>query len=440
MENQTSTRPKFFALTDDNTLVSFSPDNLAQISSTPITGLDGILLGIDVRPANDLIYGLTTANKIYTVDPNSGAATFVSSLNMPFAGGTISGFDFNPVPDRLRLVGDNDQNFRINVDTGEVLNDGTVAFVKDKGDVNETVNPNLTSAAYLNSFSGATATKLFGIDTLLNDLVLQDPANDGTLMTIGDLGINFDTLGGLDILTSATGMNMAFAITNSTLYSIDLATGMATSLGMIGSDPSQNFQGLTILSDLVNDNEVVGTDGNDSLAGGAGNDTVAGGLGDDSITGGTGNDLLRGDRNTRDAQIGEPGGNDTIMGGAGEDRIGGKAGNDMLFGGDGNDRIWGDEGDDLIRGGLGNDQLWGGTGMDGAGSDTFVLALGEGTDRIMDFEVGIDFIGLTGGLTFADLTLTASANGTLIQSGSERLAVIMGVEATALTPDAFVLS
>ncbi|NJO71434.1 MAG: hypothetical protein HC825_06560 [Oscillatoriales cyanobacterium RM1_1_9] len=128
------------------------------------------------------------------------------------------------------------------------------------------------------------------------------------------------------------------------------------------------------------------------------------------------------------------------MGGAGEDRIGGKAGNDMLFGGDGNDRIWGDEGDDLIRGGLGNDQLWGGTGMDGAGSDTFVLALGEGTDRIMDFEVGIDFIGLTGGLTFADLTLTASANGTLIQSGSERLAVIMGVEATALTPDAFVLS
>ncbi|NJO71435.1 MAG: DUF4394 domain-containing protein [Oscillatoriales cyanobacterium RM1_1_9] len=291
MENQTSTRPKFFALTDDNTLVSFSPDNLAQISSTPITGLDGILLGIDVRPANDLIYGLTTANKIYTVDPNSGAATFVSSLNMPFAGGTISGFDFNPVPDRLRLVGDNDQNFRINVDTGEVLNDGTVAFVKDKGDVNETVNPNLTSAAYLNSFSGATATKLFGIDTLLNDLVLQDPANDGTLMTIGDLGINFDTLGGLDILTSATGMNMAFAITNSTLYSIDLATGMATSLGMIGSDPSQNFQGLTILSDLVNDNEVVGTDGNDSLAGGAGNDTVAGGLGDDSITGGTGNDL-----------------------------------------------------------------------------------------------------------------------------------------------------
>jgi Domain of unknown function (DUF4394) len=51
-------------------------------------------------------------------------ATLVSTLNTPFfnPGDALAGigFDFNPVPDRLRLVGSNDRNFSINVDTGAV--------------------------------------------------------------------------------------------------------------------------------------------------------------------------------------------------------------------------------------------------------------------------------------------------------------------------------
>ena len=100
-------------------------------------------MGIDTRPADGLVYSISTANNIYTIDPNSGEATFVSTLDTPFEGGTISGFDFNPVADRLRLVGDNDQDFRINVDTGEVTVDGTLAFAD--GDPNSGVNPNVTA-------------------------------------------------------------------------------------------------------------------------------------------------------------------------------------------------------------------------------------------------------------------------------------------------------
>ena len=247
--NELLDNSEVIALTDNNTLVSFDHRNPSEVDSVEVTGVEGVLLGIDTRPANGLIYGISTANDIYTIDPKSGEATYVSTLDMPFEGGTISGFDFNPAADRLRLVGDNDQDFRINVDTGEVTVDGTLAFAE--GDINQDVNPNITAAAYTNSFDGTETTQLYDIDTLLNDLVLQNPPNDGTLQTIGDLGIDFDTLGGFDILSSQNGDNVAFAASDSNLYTIHLGTGEAIDLGEIGEDSSfANLQGLTVVSDF----------------------------------------------------------------------------------------------------------------------------------------------------------------------------------------------
>lgn len=377
-------------LTDDNRLVSFDSNNPAEVTFISVTGIEGTLIGIDKRPANGLIYGLTTANNLYTLNPNGfdsgtfegtftltddeeallrnnalyvnlhtqnfnggelrgqiniptgsnivtgipiqesqevgdvvppdspatgsfnvtyddatnsltvsgtfdnltsslfpvgpeadvegnprsaihihngvagengpivrsltpsdAVATQVSTLSVPFEGGTISGLDFNPVPDRLRLVGDNDQNFRINVDTGEVIVDGTLAFAANDG--NAGANPNVTAAAYTNSVAGATSTQLFNIDSALNTLLLQNPPNDGTQVTIGNLGVDFDLLGGFDIASSADGSNTAFAVSNSMLYNIDLATGTATNLGMIGDDPNLNLQGLTVTDALTGD-------------------------------------------------------------------------------------------------------------------------------------------------------------------------------------------
>ena len=240
---------EFVSLTDDNTLVSFDISNLFEVDTTAVTGVDGVLLGIDTRPADGLVYGISTANDIYTIDPDSGEATFVSTLDTPFEGGTISGFDFNPAADRLRLVGDNDQDFRINVDTGEVTVDGTLAFAED--DLNAGVNPNVTAAAYTNSFAGTETTQLYDIDTLLNTVVLQSPPNDGTLVTVGDLGVDFDTLGGFDIVSAPDGGNVAFAVSNSTLYGINLDTGEASGLGEIGDSDFDNLQGLTIVSDFI---------------------------------------------------------------------------------------------------------------------------------------------------------------------------------------------
>ncbi|MEO1400135.1 MAG: glycerophosphodiester phosphodiesterase family protein [Cyanobacteria bacterium J06635_1] len=170
------------------------------------------------------------------------------------------------------------------------------------------------------------------------------------------------------------------------------------------------------------------------LKGDIDNNTIAGGLGADMIEGGDGDDILRGDLNSSSPQVGI-GGDDIIAGGAGNDRIGGKGGNDTLLGGDGDDQLWGDDGDDLLRGGLGNDTLTGDDFSGGSGSDTFVLAAGEGTDIIIDFEVGIDFIGLADGLSFG----ATSLSGNSISFGDEVLATFEnGVIASDLDEASFV--
>ncbi|MGL5081774.1 MAG: 5'-nucleotidase C-terminal domain-containing protein [Microcoleaceae cyanobacterium] len=199
----------------------------------------------------------------------------------------------------------------------------------------------------------------------------------------------------------------------------------------------ERIQNLAVREDTVLESEEIvieGTDGSDELIGSdanerffakAGKDTVAGGLGADQIDGGDGNDILRGDLNERFSGV--EGDNDTITGGAGNDRIGGKSGDDELYGDEGNDRIWGDDGNDIIRGGVGNDFIWGDAASVAEGSDTFILAAGEGTDTLFDFEVGIDFIGLADGLTYGQLELTQAGNRTTISFNDETLAILKGV-------------
>ena len=142
-------------------------------------------------------------------------------------------------------------------------------------------------------------------------------------------------------------------------------------------------------------------------------------------------DILRGDLNTR-SSAGSVGGDDTIDGGLGHDRIGGKGGNDQLFGSEGDDSLWGDDGDDLLRGGPGNDTLTGDDSSGGQGSDTFVLAAGEGTDLITDFEIGIDRLQLHGNLVVDDLSIAQSGVNTIVDFGSETLAILAGINAAAL--------
>jgi hypothetical protein len=227
-----------YGVTDTQTLVSFDSGNTSNLlTGVAISGLQSNeqVRGIDIRPSTGQLYALGSFNNVYTIDPTTGIATQVGSG--PFApptNGSSFGFDFNPVIDRIRLVSDANQNLVLNP------NDGTATQVTSlfygAGDMNEGLDPNIVGSAYTNSFAGASATQLYGIDTGLDILVTQ--ANSaGTLMTVGSVGVDLNDTLSFDI-SGATGVAFASVVSDdfssSTFWRIDLSTGAGTALGEIG--------------------------------------------------------------------------------------------------------------------------------------------------------------------------------------------------------------
>ncbi|MFN6565565.1 MAG: beta strand repeat-containing protein [Nostoc sp. ChiSLP01] len=126
-------------------------------------------------------------------------------------------------------------------------------------------------------------------------------------------------------------------------------------------------------------------------------------------------------------------GDDYISTGNGKDTIWGKDGNDTLLGNNGADTLYGDAGNDLLNGGNGPDLLTG-----GAGRDKFVLTGNTGGDTITDFTDGVDWLALSGGLTFGQLSITANNNNTLIKLGGETLATLTGVNSNLINAADFI--
>jgi hypothetical protein len=219
-------------LTGDNRLALFDAARPGEVRYVKVTGVSGPLLGIDFRPADGKLYGVTSTNDLYTIEPATGAATLLATLTVAFDAGARCGFDFNPQTDRLRLVGANGQNLRAHARLGAAAFDAPLTY--GARDRNAGKRPKITAAAYTNSVKAAPATLLFEIDSELDVLVLQDPPNDGILKTVGPLGVDAGPLAGFDIITDAPGRERAFAAFGSVLYAIDLKTGAATQLDAIG--------------------------------------------------------------------------------------------------------------------------------------------------------------------------------------------------------------
>jgi hypothetical protein len=231
------------------------------LSDSAITGLQPgeSLLGIDFRPANGLLYGLGSTNRLYAIDPVSGAASQIGSgqFAVPLTPGA-AGFDFNPTVDRIRFVTATGQNGRINPDTGALVDFDTLTggiqldrnLVYATGDRNSGNLPVGAGAAYVNNFAGATSTTLFVIDSNADVLVRQDPPNNGVLNTIGSLGIDASSVLGFDI-RSVGGNETALAAIEvngiSSLYNINLTTGQASIVGQIGDGTTIKGLAMTLI-------------------------------------------------------------------------------------------------------------------------------------------------------------------------------------------------
>jgi hypothetical protein len=225
--------PTLVALTESGELLVFAADRPAEAKRVTLRGVGGTLVGLDRRPADGRLYGVTTTSEIYAIDAHRGVAKLVCSLTVPFEGGARSGIDFNPNGDRLRLVSAEGQNLRVNADLGAAASDRSVAY--DRGDPNAGKRPAVAASAYSRSLPDAADTKLFNIDAAQDVLAVQDPPNDGVQTTIGPLGVDFGPLAGFEIATDPSGPDRAFAASGSTLFAVDLASGAATPIGTIGA-------------------------------------------------------------------------------------------------------------------------------------------------------------------------------------------------------------
>ena len=224
-------------LTSGQRLVRFDVDKPGQVRTIgKVTGLTGDtrLVGIDYRVQDGKLYGVGDAGGVYTL-AGKAKATKVSQLTVALAGNAF-GVDFNPAADRLRVVSDTGQNLRHNVnDGGTTTADTTLSYPPAT-----TAAAGITAAAYTNNdLNPDTATALYDIDTMLDQVALQAPANSGQLSPIGKLGLDAASDAGFDIYArirdgraiDATGYATLSVGDRAALYRISLITGRAEKVG-----------------------------------------------------------------------------------------------------------------------------------------------------------------------------------------------------------------
>lgn len=284
-----------YLLTSNNRIVGVDLDNLEYARSvisvaqatttTAVAGaldMDEIILDMDYRNAEGQLYALTrkgTEGRIIRVDPRSGAIARISTLSADAADNVgetalYSGLsttltytiDFNPVVDRLRVIGSDGSNLRVDTLTGETITDTNITPSGSR----------VSGVAYRDDFNltagAGRATTLFSIDLNAGSSgkVFPTNANGGVLTSPGkDLGLSASNIiAGYDINPqNNVGIAAVIVAGSARVYNIDpTATGNAASLlGVLPKLPgSETYKSLALVTTanptvtaLTNANELV---------------------------------------------------------------------------------------------------------------------------------------------------------------------------------------
>jgi hypothetical protein len=218
-------------LTGDKTLVMFDTEKPAVTKTMDVEGVDR-LLGVDYRPCNKTVVGVSADHRIVTIDLATGKATEVAKMDKILDVSTTPVVvDFNPMADRLRFM-TGTTNHRVHPDTGAVTVDGSLAF--EDGEMHKGENQNIVAASYINSIGKPEKTAMYNIDATIGALIQQTKPNDGTLKAIGKLGLKaMPSSYAFDIQGMDGAKNTAFLVGDKVLYTVDLTSGGATEVGAI---------------------------------------------------------------------------------------------------------------------------------------------------------------------------------------------------------------
>ena len=220
-----------WALDTTGKIARIDTDSRKATPAVLVTGADGSVLSMALRPADGKLYGLTASGQLITIDPMSGVATVVAKLDKKLETGPRTTINFNPVVDRIRVVSSNGGNWRIHPDTGAVTVDGGLKYAPDSAYA--ATPPMVTTGAYSNHFAGTKETALYTLDTKLGMMNVQMPPNDGIQQPRGQLGKPVPANAGFDILSDGQGGNTGWIVAGGALHSIDIKTGKVMTVGKI---------------------------------------------------------------------------------------------------------------------------------------------------------------------------------------------------------------
>ncbi|HXF04275.1 MAG TPA: DUF4394 domain-containing protein [Blastocatellia bacterium] len=188
---------------------------------------------LDFRVSDGRLYGVADKEtpQLYWISLQTGVSTPVSAPFEQPLPGDVFGFDFNPASDRLRIVSDADANWRIDVGSGRLWQDGRLHYEDGR-------KANIVAIAHGHNHGPSPREEVvpcYGIDALHDTLVLLDPPGDGMVRTVGPLGVDVGPLTHFDI----AGHDTAYLVTVlpgerwSTLFEVNLETGRAEKVGQI---------------------------------------------------------------------------------------------------------------------------------------------------------------------------------------------------------------
>ena len=214
------------------------------------------IFGMDYRPADGFLWGLTNRGRLYTIDPGTGVATFkVALVADPAAPGftgldssTSVSVDFNPQLDRMRVVTFTGQNLSVNVLSGLTTVQTPVPVIASP----PAPFPGFSwvaGVAYSNNIAGATSTTLYTINNQNDNLSTQTTPASGTQAAVGTgLTVAIGEVQGFDIAGSTNQLALAAlspdgAVGPHALYNINLTSGVATLRGT--SLPASQIGGAT---------------------------------------------------------------------------------------------------------------------------------------------------------------------------------------------------
>jgi Ca2+-binding RTX toxin-like protein len=451
--------------------------NASSGNNTLNGGADDDSLSADYSTGNNLLNG-GDGNDYLSASSNSGDTYgFATSGDNTLNGGTgddtlIANYSTG---DNLLNCGDGNDNLSISsyydysgsnngIFGNNTLNGGDgddslsfVLYTSPSDLVTQTVDggtgQDLLSVSYIYATKGITSTfnSITNQGSVRADTILVSYKNieglniDGTVYNDNIVGSSGNdtingSISGNDTIDGGIGNDLLSLSNYQSTQGITSTFNATTNIGSmrIGTNVLRykNIERLDISGTIYNDN-IVGSNGNDTLYGGGGSgskDTIDGGAGndlllfsnyeategkgvvstfnstnksgsitldtnrvsyknieriyingtdyDDNIVGGGGDDSL----------YGSGGGNDTIDGGTGDDFliVDSSTGDSLLKGGDGNDYIsaLGASGNNILNGGNGDDGLYGGDG-----ADTFVFdSYNQGIDILNNFNAGNDII------------------------------------------------